>query len=211
VLQITDFKTVWLIQGPGKLKVLLVIRNPHIPVSCPWRKAQLYWAWKRVFPPRMANGVLTNLVFFASSAQTLLLAHERRVRCAIRKGTFRTGGLVETERKQVCFLSQGVLAKSLQLCPILCEPTDCSPPGSSVHGILQARILEWVFMPSSRGSSQAKGILKAQSAFKSYKRNSVPFFLLLFFKPSPAPSLPMPFLNSVTTLSSHFTNKSCIC
>ena len=31
---------------------------------------------------------------------------------------------------------------------------DCSPPGSSVHGIFQARILEWVAMPSSRGSSQ---------------------------------------------------------
>ena len=34
-----------------------------------------------------------------------------------------------------------------------CDPLDCSPPGSSVHGILQARILEWVAMPSSRGSS----------------------------------------------------------
>ena len=35
----------------------------------------------------------------------------------------------------------------------LCNPMDCSLPGSSVHGILQARILEWVAMPSSRGSS----------------------------------------------------------
>ena len=41
-------------------------------------------------------------------------------------------------------------AKSLQLYPTLCDPMDCSPPGSSVHGILQARILEWVAMPSSR-------------------------------------------------------------
>ena len=38
----------------------------------------------------------------------------------------------------------------------LCNPMDCSPPGSSVHGILQARILEWVAMPSSRGSSQPR-------------------------------------------------------
>ena len=44
-------------------------------------------------------------------------------------------------------------AKLLQLCPTLDDPMDCSPPGSSVHGILQARILEWVAMPSSRGSS----------------------------------------------------------
>ena len=45
-------------------------------------------------------------------------------------------------------------AKSLQLCPILCNPMDCSPPGSSVRGILQARILEWVAIFSCRGSSQ---------------------------------------------------------
>ena len=43
--------------------------------------------------------------------------------------------------------------KSLQSCPTLCDPRDCSPPASSVHGILQARILEWVAVPSSRGSS----------------------------------------------------------
>ena len=44
-------------------------------------------------------------------------------------------------------------AKSLQLCPTLCDPVDHSPTESSVHGILQARILEWVAIPSSRGSS----------------------------------------------------------
>ena len=44
-------------------------------------------------------------------------------------------------------------AKSFQLCPIPCDPMNCSPPGSSVCGILQSRILEWVAMPSSRGSS----------------------------------------------------------
>ena len=38
----------------------------------------------------------------------------------------------------------------------LCSPMDCSPPGSSVHGILQARILEWVAMPSSRRSFQPR-------------------------------------------------------
>ena len=46
--------------------------------------------------------------------------------------------------------------KLLQSCPTLCNPMDCSPPGSSVHRILQARILEWVAMPSSWGSSQPK-------------------------------------------------------
>ena len=41
-------------------------------------------------------------------------------------------------------------------CVQLCDPMDCSPSGSSVHGILQMRILEWVVMPSSRGSSQPR-------------------------------------------------------
>ena len=43
-----------------------------------------------------------------------------------------------------------------QSCPTLCDPMDCSPPSSSVHGILQARILKLVAMPSSRGSSQPR-------------------------------------------------------
>ena len=46
-----------------------------------------------------------------------------------------------------------VHAKSLQSCPTLCNPEKGSLPGSSVHGILWARILEWVSMPSCRGSS----------------------------------------------------------
>ena len=44
-------------------------------------------------------------------------------------------------------------AKSFQLFPTLYDSMDCSSPASSVHGILQARILEWVAVPSSRGSS----------------------------------------------------------
>ena len=46
-----------------------------------------------------------------------------------------------------------VRAQSLKSCLTLCDTMDCSPRGSSVHGILQARILEWVAMPSSTGSS----------------------------------------------------------
>ena len=43
-----------------------------------------------------------------------------------------------------------------QSCPTLYNPMDCSPPGSSVHEIFQARILEWVAVSFSRGSSQPK-------------------------------------------------------
>ena len=47
----------------------------------------------------------------------------------------------------------GLVAKS---CLTLCNPIDCSPPGSTVHGILQARMLEWVAISFSRGSSQPR-------------------------------------------------------
>ena len=45
------------------------------------------------------------------------------------------------------------LAESLLSCPPLCDRVDCSPLGPSVHGISQARVLEWVAISSSRGSS----------------------------------------------------------
>ena len=43
-----------------------------------------------------------------------------------------------------------------QLCTALCNPMDCRPPGSSVQGILQARVLEWAAISSSRGSSRPR-------------------------------------------------------
>ena len=55
---------------------------------------------------------------------------------------------MRTESRKGC-----VCARSLQSYPTLCNPMDYSPPDFSVHGILQARILESIFMPSSRGSS----------------------------------------------------------
>ena len=59
------------------------------------------------------------------------------------------------------FFLQNVVINKKHLCcaqlyPTLCDPMDCSLPGSSVQEILQARILEWVAMPSSRGSSQLR-------------------------------------------------------
>ena len=47
-------------------------------------------------------------------------------------------------------------AKTLQSCLTLCDPMDYSPPDSSVHGILQGKILEWVAIPSSRESSRPR-------------------------------------------------------
>ena len=55
-------------------------------------------------------------------------------------------------------------AKALQSCPTLCSPMDCNLPGSAVLGLLQARILEWVAMPSSGTSTlpSAKMTAKAE-------------------------------------------------
>ena len=54
-------------------------------------------------------------------------------------------------------MSHWLYAKSLQLCLTLCNLMDCSPPGSSIHGILLARVLEWVTMPFSRGIFLTQG------------------------------------------------------
>ena len=58
-------------------------------------------------------------------------------------------------------VEHGIVVKSVkalvsQLCPTVCDLMDCSLPGFSVHGIFQARILEWVAIPFSRGSSQPR-------------------------------------------------------
>ena len=52
--------------------------------------------------------------------------------------------------------SKGKESEVAQSCPTLCDPVDCSPPGSSIHGILQARILDWVAISFSRGSSRPR-------------------------------------------------------
>ena len=64
-------------------------------------------------------------------------------------------------------LAAAAAAKSLQSCPTLCDPTDGSPPGSSVHGIFQARVLEWVAISFSRGSYENQTI-KIQTNYRFF-------------------------------------------
>ena len=59
-----------------------------------------------------------------------------------------------------------VHAQSRQLYLTLWDPMNCNPPGSSVHGILQARIVEWVAMPSSRGPSSSRSPALLQGTFE---------------------------------------------
>ena len=54
----------------------------------------------------------------------------------------------------IIFFNDACTHVCARLCPSLCKPTDCNPPGSSVHGILQAGILEWVVISFYSGSFQ---------------------------------------------------------
>ena len=78
------------------------------------------------------------------------------------KKDYESHSLLQTQslQKLVCFNEiyfHCVHACSVaQACSVLCDPIDCSPPGSSVHGIPQARILQWIAMPFSWGSCQPR-------------------------------------------------------
>ena len=81
-------------------------------------------------------------VIFLIQELNLALLHSRQILYQL---SYEGSPLHYYSSHQVC-----VCAKSLLSCLTLSDPMDCRPPGSSVHGILQARILEWVAMPFSR-------------------------------------------------------------
>ena len=93
------------------------------------------------------------------------------------------------EKQSVCC----VCAESLQSCLTLCDPMDYSPAGSSVHGILQARILDWVAMSSSRESSQPRTEPKSLTS---------PALADGFFTTSTTWQVPFAFLYSTLNISS---------
>ena len=88
--------------------------------------------------------------FFLSSVQTFSL--RQRLSSSTQ---FLPAGF-STRFYQLCYLTSPLWSWVLSApsCPILCNLMDCSPPGSSVRGVSQARILEWVVIPFSRGSSR---------------------------------------------------------
>ena len=71
-----------------------------------------------------------------------------------------------------------MLAKSRQLCPTVCDAMDCSPPGSSVHGILQARILECGLSWPPPGDLPDPGIKLASPVSPVLAGNSLPLYHL---------------------------------
>ena len=88
-----------------------------------------------------------------------LSRHTRRLKTGACLRSRHTQCLIDMETVHVLpstFLSWFRGCCCVQPCPILCDPRDCSPPGSSICGIFQARILEWVAISSSRGPSQPR-------------------------------------------------------
>ena len=67
-----------------------------------------------------------------------------------------TNGYYSHEIKRCFLLGKERKSEVAQLCPTLCDPMDCSPPGSSVHGMFHARVLEWGAISFSRGSFQPR-------------------------------------------------------
>ena len=100
----------------------------------------------------------------------------------------------------------GLVSKS---CPTLCDPMDCSPPGSSVHGTSQARLLEWVAISFSSGSSQprnrthisciAGGFFTARPPGKLHLKRHLPPTICLIHLPPLSP--PCPHLLQLSSLA----------
>ena len=80
----------------------------------------------------------------------------------------------------VCLVHHTAAAKSLQSCPMLCDPIDGSPPGSPIPGILQARTLAWVAISFSEFTIQLTHFFLVMRTFKIYSlRDSQMYSMLL--------------------------------
>ena len=110
------------------------------------------WSWCQEDSPGRGNG---NPLQWSCQENPM----DRAARQAVVHGVAKESDATEQlNNNKIYSPSHSMLCctQSLQPHPTLCSPMDRSPPGSSVHGVLQARILEWVAMLSSRGSSQPR-------------------------------------------------------
>ena len=117
-----------------------------------WAGTRSTWFWDRVpaGPAPPSIGAAPSLPCTKGSCHSARGGPQHPVgRCSWRPMTICWGCCVWLRQ----FYTSELVAQS---CLTLCNPIDCSPPGSSVHGILQARILEWVAISFSRGSSRPR-------------------------------------------------------
>ena len=123
----------------GCMRTLLWVRTKLHPFRSHMKddKTPLGWLRWRVAPHFLGHGTASLLSRCLHKAALLIK-------------------VIKTETTLSSLDHACMCAKSFHSCLMLHNPVDCSLPGSSVHGILQVRILEWVAMSSSRGSSQPK-------------------------------------------------------
>ena len=118
------------------------------------------WIFSSAFPQNKTIDKTLNAGHFSNASVEFSRQEYWSGSCFLLQGIFPTqgsnAGLLHCRQilyQQSQLYQQREAFLMLQSCLTLCGPMDCSPPGSSVHGILQLRILEWVAMPSSRESS----------------------------------------------------------
>ena len=109
-------------------------------------------------PKRIKKDLTKALRLLSPGDRVMLIGTTDRPQVAEMKGLCRT-------YERILFLPRPDYASRYGEAP--CDPVDCSPPGSSACGILQAKMLEWVTLPSSRGSSQPRSSLVAQMVKKN--------------------------------------------
>ena len=105
-------------------KISVIVSTVVMPTPCWWRRKSMLRLAVIVFSPTVISSRSLNLVCQVTCVCVCVCA-------------------------RVCVR----ICAPAQPCPTLCDPMDCSPPGSSVHGIFQSRILEWVAISFSKGSS----------------------------------------------------------
>ena len=125
-----------------------------------WLKSLLEFFCNIVWKKTWSN-FLANQIFYGSKAENFnwivvpfMRFLVRKLKNQVKEWNFKVdlnGGDIPQMDIGVLTLNTDVLSRVR-----LCDPMDCSPPGSSVHGIFQARILEWVAISYSRGSSQPR-------------------------------------------------------
>ena len=116
------------------------------------------WAPKSLFPPVLGNFCnqisLASTVKFPGGSQTFSGSPGWEIHC----GSLNYHQMVNTKIRLIIFFEakKSSISEVTQLCLTLCDPASYSLPGSSIHGIFQARILKWVAISFSRGSSQPR-------------------------------------------------------
>ena len=95
--------------------------------------------------------------FFSGNTNMCVISESSSIDCVVLSDCFCLFAYLTTLLRAVSVvLSVCVYVLVIQSCPTPCYPMDCGPPGSSVHGMFQARILGWIAISSSRGSSQPR-------------------------------------------------------